>query len=177
MNKIDNELCVYDHSRSSSNFKESDVFHPDQANETHLVKPSNTSRAFAVTNNLVAVRKYIHLIHEDTFIHGPFDFATVNNRKTRDRISQVDWNILAKYSHRFRNPLPSFDVPTYSIHVDNGVHFSFNDKHHSEVLFTQNLLSPDDQLLPLRELQMETDDDKSLFSTDDEASLFSDDAL
>jgi len=25
---------------------------------------------------------------------------------------------------------PSFDVPTYSIHVDNGVHFRFPDSHH-----------------------------------------------
>ena len=30
----------------------------------------------------------------------------------------------------FQNSVPSFDVPTYSIHVDNGVHVSCPDTHH-----------------------------------------------
>ena len=37
---------------------------------------------------------------------------------------------MANHSHMFQNSIPSFDVPTYSIHVDNGVYFSFLDKHH-----------------------------------------------
>ena len=30
----------------------------------------------------------------------------------------------------YQNSVPRFDVPTYSIHVDNGVHFRFPDSHH-----------------------------------------------
>ena len=103
-------------------FKELEVLHPDQASETHLVRPSPSSSGYAIRHNLVPARKYVHLLHEDIFIHGPFDFAMVNNRKTRDRISDQDCQVLASFSHRFQNPLPSFDVPTYSVHVDNGVH-------------------------------------------------------
>jgi len=65
------------------------------------------------------------MFHEDTFIHGPFNFATVQNRMTRDRIGQVDLQALANHSHMYQNSVPSFDVPTYSIHVNNGVHFRF----------------------------------------------------
>jgi hypothetical protein len=123
-------------------FKEKDLLHPDQTHETHLVKPSSSSKAFAVRNNLLTATKYIHMLHENTFIHGPFNFATVNNRKTRDRICQADWQVLADHSHMFRNSIPSFDVPTYSIHVDQGILFRFVDKKHD--MFSHD--SDDDSL-------------------------------
>ena len=82
-------------------FKETDILHPDQTSKTHLVTPSASSAAYAIRHNLVPAQKYVHLLHEDTFIHGPFDFATVNNPKTRDRISQQDWQVLASFSHLF----------------------------------------------------------------------------
>jgi hypothetical protein len=106
-------------------FKESDVLHPDQASETHLVRPSFLSSAYAIKHHLVPARKYVHLLHEGTFIHGPFDFATVHNCKTRDWVRKKDWQVLASFSHQFQNPLPSFDVPTYSVHLENGVHVVF----------------------------------------------------
>jgi hypothetical protein len=125
-------------------FKESDVLHPDQASETHLVRPSPSSAGYAIRHHLVPARKYVQLLHEDTFIHGPFDFATVNNRKTRDRISKKNWQVLASFSHLFQNPLPSFDVPTYSVHVDNGVHIVFNGKLDAAMLLPQHSLLPRD---------------------------------
>ena len=66
--------------------------------------------------------------HLDTFIHGPFDFALIRGRKSRDRISQDDWDILGRHTSMFNNPLPRFDVPTYSIHVDRGAHVTYHDK-------------------------------------------------
>ena len=105
-------------------FKEVDLLHPDQPSDNHLIKPSDSSRAYAIKHNLVVATKYIHMLHKDTFIHGPFNFSTVHNRKTRDRIGQADWQVLANHSHMFQNSIPSFDVPTYSIHVDNGVQVS-----------------------------------------------------
>ena len=61
----------------------------------------------------------------DTFIHGPFNFATINKRKSRDRISQTKWDILKSHCHLYHNPLLHFDVPTYSVHVNAGAHTTF----------------------------------------------------
>ena len=118
-------------------FKETDLRHPDQPHDLHLVKPSPTSTAFAIKNHLVVAKKYVNLLHEDTFIHGPFNFATHHGRKTRDRISQEDWDILKKYSSKFQNSIPSSDVPTYSIHVDRGAHTSFHDNNLCNVLISE----------------------------------------
>ena len=128
-------------------FKELDILHPDQASATHLVRPSALSVGYAIWHNLVPAQKYVHLPHENTFIHGPFDFATVNNPKTRDRISHQDWQVLASFSHLFQNPIPSFDVPTYSVHVYNGVHVVFNSKLDAVMLLPQHSLLPRDNTL------------------------------
>jgi hypothetical protein len=58
-------------------------------------------------------------------IHSPFEFSSVNVRKTQDCVSQTDWNVLKSLCNMFHNPLPRFDVPSYSIHVDRGVHVLF----------------------------------------------------
>ena len=68
----------------------------------------------------------------------------MNNRKIRDRISEQDWQVLASFSHLFQNPLPSFDVPTYSIHVDNGVHVVFHNKLDADMVLTHHPLLPRD---------------------------------
>ena len=77
------------------------------------------------SHKLLPFWKFINLTHSDTFIHGPFDFSTINNRKSRDRICQSDWDILKSHCDLFHNPLPRFDVPTYSVHVDAGAHTTF----------------------------------------------------
>jgi len=134
-------------------FKEADLLHPDQAADNHLIKPSDSSKAYAIKHNLVVASNYINVLHEDTFIHGPFNFATVHNRKTRDRIGQEDWQVLANHSHMFQNSVPSFDVPAYSIHVDNGVHASCPGTHQD--IFDHMFALPND-------------DDDSLFSNVDD---------
>jgi hypothetical protein len=92
---------------------------------THLICPSDSSETYASRHKLLPFRKYINLTHSDTFIHGPFDFSTINNRKKRDRIWQSDWDILKSHCDLFHNPLPRFDVPTYSVHVDASAHTTF----------------------------------------------------
>ncbi len=47
--------------------------------------------------------------------------------KTQDCISQANWDILMSHLDMFHNPLPQSNVPSYSIHVDLGVHVSFHD--------------------------------------------------
>ena len=89
---------------------------------THLIRPSDTSETLAARKGLIAFRQWANLTHEATFLHGPFDFATLNGRKSRDRVSNDNWNILASLSSQYDNPPPTFDLPTYSVHVDPGVY-------------------------------------------------------
>ena len=91
---------------------------------THFIRPSDTSEAYAKRHHLFPYRKYLNLTHTDTFIHGPFDFATIHGRKSRNQIPQCAWDALSAHSDMFHNPIPRFDVPTYSVHVDRGAHTS-----------------------------------------------------
>jgi hypothetical protein len=102
-----------------------DIMAPSTSANTHLIRPSDNSDTYASRHKLLPFRKYINLTHSDTFIHGPLDFATINNRKSRDRICQSDWDILKSHCDLYHNPLPRFDVPTYSVHVDAGAHTTF----------------------------------------------------
>lgn len=95
---------------------------PAALEDAHLIRPSDTSEDYARRHHLVPCRRLINLTHHDTFIHGPFDFASVNGRKSRDRISQFDWDNLAKRSSMFQNVVPSTELPSYSIHVDECFH-------------------------------------------------------
>ena len=103
----------------------SDIVSPSSSSETHLIRPSDTSVAYASRHNLLPFRKWVNITHLDTYIHGPFDFAAIRGRKSRDRISQHDWEMLSSHKSMFHNPVPSFELPSYSIHVDRGAHVSF----------------------------------------------------
>jgi len=99
-----------------------DIRHPRQASDTHLVRPSETSDRYAGRHKLLPFRKWLNICHQDTYIHGPFEFASIRGRKTRDRIAQVDWDVLKLHPSMYCNPVPSFDVTTYSVHCDRGAH-------------------------------------------------------
>jgi hypothetical protein len=111
-----------------------DITHPSLSTETHLVQPSDTSDDYAQRHNLLSFRKWLNITHLDTYIHGPFEFATICDRKMHDRISQDDWDVIWKYSSMFQNPLPTFDVPTYLIHVDQGAHVKYHNKALADIL-------------------------------------------
>jgi hypothetical protein len=97
-----------------------EVATPSPSTDAHLIRPSNTSDSYANRHKLVPFRKWLNISHLDTFIHGPFNFASICRQKSRDRISQDDWDILGRHTSMFNNPLPKYDVPTYSIHVNRG---------------------------------------------------------
>ncbi len=73
---------------------QNDIVCPDQLLETHLICPYETSIEYALRHKLLLFRKLLNITHSDTFIHGPFEFASVRVQKTRDCISQDDWNDL-----------------------------------------------------------------------------------
>ncbi len=98
---------------------------PLSLTDTHLVCPSESSDNYAAWHKLLPFSKWLNLTHKDTFIHGPFNFTIINGHKTWDRTSQPDWDILKAHCDMFHNPLPHFDVPSYSTHVDRRAHVSF----------------------------------------------------
>jgi hypothetical protein len=98
--------------------------------DTHLIQPSDSLKEYTTQHKLLPFCYWVNLTHQDTFIHGPFKFTTVNGRKTWDRISQPDWDLLKAHCDTncdmFHNPLPQFDVPSYPIHVDCDTHVTFH---------------------------------------------------
>ena len=93
--------------------------------DAHLISPSDASEDRATRHNLVPLRRWVNLTHSDTYIHGPFNFATVNGRKSRDHVDLEAWQALVAKSSMFCNATPRFDLPSYSIHVDRGVHTTY----------------------------------------------------
>jgi hypothetical protein len=71
--------------------------------DAHLITPSDTSADRVAYNHLVTVRCWVNLTHGNTYIHGPFDFAVIRGRKTRDRIGQDSWDVLASKTLMFTN--------------------------------------------------------------------------
>ncbi len=95
--------------------------------DTHLIWPSDTSKDYTTRHKLCPFQKWLNLTHQDMFIHGPFEFATVDGQKMQDHVSQADWDVIQIHLDIFHNPLPWFDVPSYSIHIDRGAHVLFHD--------------------------------------------------
>ncbi len=102
----------------------SELQSPLSMTDTHL-QPSDSSEDYATRHKLLPFWKWVNLTHHDMFIHGPFEFASVNGQKTWYCISQPDWDVLKAYCDMFYNPLLCFDVPSYSIHVNCGAHITF----------------------------------------------------
>ena len=113
-----------------------DITSPSLDTSAHLIRPSDTSADYASRHKLVPFRRWVTLPNADTFIHGPFEFATIRGRKTRDRISEEAWTALSRSAGAFINQIPRADLPTYSIHVDAGIHTTHVDKSISQLLFT-----------------------------------------
>ncbi len=93
--------------------------------DTHLLWPYESLEDYATWHKLLPFCKWVNLTHQDTFTHGPFDFVTINSQKNWDCISQPDWEVLKAHCDMFCNPLPRFDVPSFSIHVNCRVHVTF----------------------------------------------------
>ncbi len=116
-NAINKQFWIQYHSHE-------DIVGPTSSAYTHYIPPSETSETYNHQHHLLTYHKFLNLTQSDTFILGPFNFATIHGCKSCDRIPQSTWDVLKSQSDVFHNPLPCFDVPTYSIHVDQGMHTS-----------------------------------------------------
>jgi hypothetical protein len=94
----------------------------------HLVKPSIDRPAYCRKNSLVPFSQWVNLNHSDVLIHGPFNFASINGRKTRDRVSLSDWQVLAKSPHLYNNPAPNITLSAFSVHLDTAQFSQHSDK-------------------------------------------------
>jgi hypothetical protein len=81
----------------------------------HLIPPTSVSPEIAKNRNLVPFREWIYLSQPGQYIHGPFEFATIHNRKTRDRISHTDWSLLIEAKETYDCMPPKFTTPTVHI--------------------------------------------------------------
>jgi hypothetical protein len=77
----------------------------------HLIPPTSVSLDIAQTGNLVPFCEWIYLLQSDHLFHGPFNFAMLNNHKTRDHIATTDWNLLIAAKDRYNCPAPQFWRP------------------------------------------------------------------
>jgi hypothetical protein len=115
-----------------------DLASPCSTTDTHLVRPMDTSDSYVTRHKLMPFRKWLNICHLDTYIHGPFYFASVRGRKTRDRVAQSDWDVLHRNSLMFNNPVPRFDVPTYLVHCNCGAHVTFHDNATCTILMAEH---------------------------------------
>ena len=95
----------------------------------HIIQPSELSTKLASNQDLTPYREWINIKDPATIIHGPFNFATINNRKTRDRISLREWEILAQSKHLYDNDRPIIDdVPVQLIHWNEPIQLIQDDE-------------------------------------------------
>ena len=113
--------------------------------DTHLIWPSDSLKDYTTQHKLLPFWRWVNLTHHDMFIHCPFEFPSVNDRKTQDPISQPDWDVLKAHCDMFHNPLPRFDVPSFLIHVDRGANVT---KHSDAIARQLIMLAPNANGIP-----------------------------
>ena len=93
-----------------------EVANPYRNKHTHLIRPSSQSESYAKAEGLKPFSQWLRLTNSDTYISGPFDFAEINGRRTRDRVPKEQWETLSKFQHMFNNEIPSSALPEYAVH-------------------------------------------------------------
>ncbi len=84
---------------------------------THHIRPTSASGAFASAEGLRTFRRWVRINNSDTYIFGPFEFATLNGRQSSDRVPATAWKALLCCASSFANAVPSLELPDYSVHV------------------------------------------------------------
>ena len=100
-------------------------YHPQSSVESsprelaHLIRPSSSSSQYARAEGLRPFRQWVRLIHADTYITGPFNFASIGGRQSPDRVPLDEWKALHEHSSLFSNATPSLELPDYSVHLSS----------------------------------------------------------
>ena len=94
----------------------------------HLVKPDRNEHTFCKAKNLVPYAEWIYLNNTKTIICGPFEFATIDERKTKDRISEKQINAIIKAKDKYDNDPPVLCSRAMSIHLDTSYYSTHSNK-------------------------------------------------
>ena len=88
-----------------------DLHRSDHALSYHLLKPTKDIRLYAKSKGLYPYWKWVHMTHDDVFIHGPFDFVcTPKGHQGRDRIPLYLWISLRNKHNMYSNKAPSLSM-------------------------------------------------------------------
>jgi hypothetical protein len=123
--------------------------HKSLSVEYHILQPSQYSEATAASKHLVPYRAWIHIDDSDQAIHGPFEFATLNNRKTRDRVSEQDWLILGGKSALYDNEAPRISERVMQVDITQPIYEQVRGNQEVEdrlLVFMMNMEYNDDTL-------------------------------
>eukprot|EP01082_Thalassiosira_pseudonana_P008343 g7453.t1 g7453 contig24:661092-664348(-) len=94
--------------------------------EYHVLRPDKDADNYALENGLQPFRQWIYLSSDTVFIHGPFNFAIINGRQSKDRIALDDWNALSAKSSMVNNIIPDANARrANSIHYSSVYHQVF----------------------------------------------------
>ena len=107
------------------------------SHQYHLVSPSKNEHSYCKKHSLVAHQEWTQLYDRATFILGPFDFARIRGRHTKDRVPSSIWTQLHSMNLKTDNNLPSVinalcgyichvDTPFHSVHSSKSVTATIN---------------------------------------------------
>ena len=90
----------------------------------HPIQPTKESHIYAKSRGLVPYRQLMHILHNNVFIHGPFEFTmTEYGRQSKDIVSVKDWCILHNHRDSYSNEAPSMKIVSQlSLHCTPLIH-------------------------------------------------------
>jgi hypothetical protein len=110
----------------------------------HILRPDSYAPIYAKELNLHPYCQWVNLLNRDTYIHGPFEFATINGRHTRDRISFSDWDILSQSSTRYNDAPPALKRWDFTgIQFSRNYHTVLSDPTVRDRVMATHFLSPE----------------------------------
>ena len=96
----------------------------------HLVKPNKDEENYCNKSGLRAYTEWINIHDSEVFLLGPFNFAHIQGRKTRDRVAHIQWKILHSLKCNFENEVPPLHetLNGYVCHLDTPYHSEYESK-------------------------------------------------
>ena len=104
----------------------------------HLIRPSENTTKYCFDKGLLPYTKWVFINHANVFLHGPFDFATLNETKTRDRLSQSDLQVLSDTSAKYDNEPPIIASANTAFYIDTAFHSRHENLRVSKKIDTYN---------------------------------------
>lgn len=110
----------------------------------HIIRPDKNASTYARQNHLYPFCQWISFTDPLPYIHGPFNFATINGRQTRDRISNDDWKRLIAAKDKYDDPPPRLqDTRLFGIHFSRDYHSTFANAAVQQRVYNTRFLQPE----------------------------------